>query len=58
MTMADESFADGNGRNYRLYTVRVLDGGFGILNRHTNSYVGTGFKTREEAWEYLRTTKV
>ena len=58
MKMIDEKFEDVNGRKYRLYTVRHLDSGFGILDRYRNAFISAYcFKTRAAAWDYLKNTE-
>jgi hypothetical protein len=54
--MIDAKFEDLNGRKYRLYMVRSIgpSQGFGCLDRNRNTFVATGFPTREKASNYLR----
>jgi hypothetical protein len=55
-TLAKTLWKDSTGRKHRSYVVRVCghDGRgkpeFGILNVYTNTFVHTGYKTREDAY--------
>jgi hypothetical protein len=47
----------------RLYSVRstrsfvtIEDHNYGIYDRTANDFIGTGYATRAEAWEVIRTT--
>ena len=58
-TLAKCHWNDLDGRKHRQYVVRVCghDGWgkpeFGILNVYTNTFVHTGYKTREDAYADL-----
>lgn len=58
--LKDATFADINGTKHKLYKVRTLGRGrgFGTLNVLYNTYVTTGWKTRKEAIEILRTQTI
>ena len=55
--MIDEKWEDTNGRKHKLYVVRSMGAGqgFGVIEVRRNFVVTTGW-TREECYEYLRTT--
>jgi len=58
-TLAKCYWNDLDGRKHRQFVVRVCDHDgwgkpeFGILNVHTNTFVYTGYKTREDAYADL-----
>jgi len=55
--MIDQRWEDLNGRKHKVYVVRSMGGGrgFGVIEVLRNFVVTTG-STREECYEYLRTT--
>ena len=58
-TLGKTYWKDSHGRKHRSYVVRVCDHDgwgkpeFGILNVYTNTFVHTGYKTREDAYADL-----
>jgi hypothetical protein len=56
--MIDQKWEDTNGRKHKLYVVRSIGTGrgFGVIEVLRNFVVATG-QTREECYEYLRTTE-
>ena len=57
MKMINAKWQDLNGRKHKLYVVRSIGAGrgFGVIEVLRNFVVTTG-STREECYEYLRTT--
>lgn len=57
MKMIDQKWEDINGRKHKLYIVRSMGAGrgFGVIEVLRNFVVVTE-RTREECYEYLRTT--
>ena len=57
MKMINEKWKDINGRKHKLYVVRSMGAGrgFGVIEVLHNFVVTTG-QTREECYDYLRTT--
>ena len=55
--MIDQKWEDLNGRKHKMYIVRSMGAGqgFGVIEVLRNFVVATG-RTREECYEYLRTT--
>jgi hypothetical protein len=55
--MIDQRWEDLNGRKHKVYVVRSMGAGrrFGVIEVLRNFVVTTG-STREECYEYLRTT--
>ena len=56
--MIHEKWEGTNGRKHKLYVVRSIGRGrgFGVIEVLRNFVVATGW-TREECYEYLRTTE-
>jgi len=55
--MIDQKWEDLNGRKHKLYVVRSMGAGqgFGVIEVLHNFVVTTG-QTRDECYDYLRTT--
>ena len=57
-----ETFTDINGGKHRRYTVRKISHTFSPFDKYTNVFLLPNadqvLMTREQAWEYLRTTEV